>query len=241
MIKVCHALHGFLGKPSDWDLFSAGGIGVDIFEKVDILKEAVPSAEIGMRQWAKKFNASVGGNKEQRILMGYSMGGRLAFHALLENPELWTSAVLVSAHTGLKTSAAKTERQAADEVWAKRFEEETWNSLITSWNSRDIFVSKNASFERQESCYVRRDLANILRYWSLGGQQELSGLMAQLPMPILWIVGEEDRNYCERAAQMTFSHPKSRIWIAPGAGHRVPWECSIFEQHVKDFSSKIMV
>jgi 2-succinyl-6-hydroxy-2,4-cyclohexadiene-1-carboxylate synthase len=233
--KVCYALHGFLGRPSDWDMLSAKEIAVNAIEKVDILKVASPGASMGMEEWARKFNASVQGNQGQRVLMAYSMGGRLALHALLENPELWQCAILVSTHTGLKTSDEKAVRRVEDEVWAQRFENEFWDNLIDAWNNRDIFVSKNSPFERHENHYARGDLANILRYWSLGSQEEFTEAIGKLPMPILWVVGEEDRNYRARAAAMTFSHPKSRVWVAPGVGHRVPWECSNFQQQVKQF------
>ena len=238
MQKVCYALHGFLGRPCDWDMLSEKECGVDALEKVDVFKVGVPSSSMGMREWAKTFNGSVKESSGQKILMAYSMGGRLALHALLENPELWQCAILVSTHTGLKTSDERALRRVDDEVWARRFEKEPWGSLIGDWNNRDIFVSKNSPFEREECHYARGDLANILRYWSLGVQEEFTETIGKLPMPILWIVGEEDRNYRARATALTFSHPASRVWIAPGVGHRVPWECTRFQEQVNHFLVK---
>lgn len=237
--KICYTLHGFLGRLQDWDMLSAHAIAMDAVVNIDILKIASPSECLGLMQWAQNFNAPLQQN-ERRVLMGYSLGGRLALHVLLDNPSLWQSAILVSAHSGLKTLEEKIKRLAQDDIWAKRFEDDPWDILMSAWNTRKVFAGKAASFKRLESEHSRLDLANILRYWSLGHQEDFFPIIAKLPMPILWIIGEQDNVYRERASSLIFGHAKSEVWVAPNAGHRVPWECRTYLQKVKQFNEGVL-
>lgn len=207
-----YALHGFLGRPHDWD-----GFGVI---PCDIYSFAQPSTQIGLREWGTQFNLYAG--KGKKVVMGYSLGGRLALHALLDSPENWSAAVIISAHVGLESSQLRLQRLQDDQQWANRFLTEPWPTLMEAWNRQSVFGP--SPFLRNELDYSRGVLADTLRYWSLGHQESLLPQLTQLEMPILWVAGENDKRYCSMATALQFRHPKSRIWIAPGAAHRVPWD-----------------
>lgn len=223
-----HALHGFLGKPSDWNHLGLPLIAHDLL--------TISSARHGMMQWAEKFNAIASQSPAPRILMGYSLGGRLAMHALLSRPELWSGAIIISAHPGLFDDSAKKQRIEQDGCWAKRFESEAWDTLMHSWEGADIFKNGTRRFERKEQDYVRSDLAAIMRNWSLGVQENLAQEIAKLDMPILWIAGKNDLRYASSAACMKLKHEMSKVWIASNAAHRVPWDCpDDFKRQIEDF------
>jgi 2-succinyl-6-hydroxy-2,4-cyclohexadiene-1-carboxylate synthase len=212
------ALHGFLGRPRDWtDLFH-GHLLQDNLQAEDIFAQYTPS----MWQWAKNFNAKQT-KIDKKVLLGYSLGGRLALHALISNPEVWSSAVIVSAHLGLN-SLEKKNRLAIDEKWANRFEVDPWNELMNDWNHLDVFKHDSFHFERDEKNYSRETLSAILKKWSLSQQDDLHQDVSNLPMPILWIAGAEDVVYARQSMQLRLCHPRSQIWIVPEAGHRVPWQ-----------------
>lgn len=205
------ALHGFLGQPADWDF-----INPDIAPAID----AMPI--VPFRQWAQEFNRKV---EAPGLLVGYSLGGRLALHCCMENPELWQAAVIVSANAGLSSSEDRSRRLQHDEQWARRFETEEWDPLMQAWNAQPVLQS-SAQLPRNEASYNRGTLAAILRTWSLGNQENLVEAIQALPMPILWIAGENDLQYASQARNLTFSHPQSQVVVVPDAGHRVPWDSS---------------
>ncbi|MBA3815289.1 MAG: alpha/beta fold hydrolase [Parachlamydiaceae bacterium] len=216
---ILTALHGFLGKSSDWkDLFQ-GHILQDKLQSEDLFAENI----LDMWQWAKQFNSRKAKADEQ-VLIGYSLGGRLALHALISNPHLWTSAVIVSAHLGLKSSE-KMSRGQIDEEWAQRFESDSWSQLMVEWNNREVFKQDSFHFKREEKDYSRAALAAALRNWSLSKQSDLKQQIMELPMPILWIAGAEDVVYATQALKLHLLHPLSEIWVVPETGHRVPWQC----------------
>ena len=65
------------------------------------------------------------------VLLGYSMGGRLALELLQR--ERFAKAVIISAGLNVPDPA----RVARDEEWARRFESEEWSSLMRAWNAQD--------------------------------------------------------------------------------------------------------
>lgn len=211
---MLYAVHGFLGLTSDWK-------GTNT-HSVDIYQFGNPSPSFGLQDWARAFNHHVKDDGEKRIVMGYSLGGRLALHALLDNPTIWSGAILISTHPGLKSENEKAERTVQDHAWAERFLNEEWNSLMLDWNRNDVFGGK--SLQRKENDYSRAMLADVLKHWSLAKQSDLSDDIAKLHLPILCIAGENDSRYAALARAMPLLHSKSRTWIAPEAGHRVPWE-----------------
>ncbi len=217
-----YALHGFLGRPTDWDPIPQGVR--ESFEALDLFAVAHPSE--GLTQWGVAFNGLVAKQPaHKRILLGYSLGGRLAMHALLADPLLWDGAIFISVHTGLPKHE-RAQRLHTDEQWAQRFLKDRWEEVICDWESQAIFQGgRGCSFQRQERDYERADLAQALIGWSLGKQEDLQEPLSKLPLPIFWVAGEKDCRFVELAKRMVEIHPFSSLWIAPHAGHRVIWEC----------------
>ncbi len=151
---------------------------------------------------------------EGDVLLGYSMGGRLALQVLEHQP--FRCAVIVSA--GL--NAPDEERRARDEEWGRRFESEEWSSLMRAWNAQPVFGGHR--IERQERDYDRAELARQLREWSPAVLPPPR--LEVIATPILWIAGEPDAKYVEIAQRAVARLPNAELWICRDAGHRVPWE-----------------
>jgi len=208
-----HLLHGFLGRAHDWDgLFSERAVAEDLYRFIDPFEE-----------WADKYNASLP-KEGRKVLLGYSMGGRLGLHALLQQPDLWNAAIFISTHPGLSSPAERKQRVIADEAWAKRFEKEEWEPLMQAWNSQPVFQDDGVIFDRREEHFCRHALAQSMRVWSLGSQEALGAKIAQLEIPILWMAGKEDTKFASLAESIFLKHPLSRICIMPNSGHRLPWQ-----------------
>jgi len=148
------------------------------------------------------------------MLIGYSMGGRLALQAL--ETERLHRAVIVSA--GL--NAPDEERRKRDEEWARRFESEAWGSLMRAWNAQPVFGGHVV--ERREEDYDRAELARQLREYSPAVLPPPR--LERIETPILWVAGERDAKYVEIAERAVARLPHAELWICPDAGHRVPWE-----------------
>lgn len=148
------------------------------------------------------------------VLLGYSMGGRLALDLLQR--ERFAKAVIISA--GL--NAPDEARRQRDEEWARRFESEEWSSLMRAWNAQDVFGGHVV--ERREEDFDRAELARQLREYSPAVLPPPQ--LERIETPVLWIAGERDTKYVEIGKRAVERLPHGELWICPGAGHRVPWE-----------------
>jgi 2-succinyl-6-hydroxy-2,4-cyclohexadiene-1-carboxylate synthase len=211
-----YAFHGFLGLPSDWQTLPLDTITPSLFD-------IAPPHHL--QHWGAQLNAKIRAEKNpKRIGLGYSLGGRLLLHALLDDPCLWQGAILISTHIGLESVEKRRIRQQEDRIWANRFEKEPWDSLIPQWESQQIFAGCPPIAERHEKDYSRKLLADALRSWSLGSQASLRERLRELSLPILWIAGERDSTYATMAKEACALCPQGQCEIVPDAGHRVPWE-----------------
>jgi 2-succinyl-6-hydroxy-2,4-cyclohexadiene-1-carboxylate synthase len=151
---------------------------------------------------------------EGDVLLGYSMGGRLALQ-LLER-QRFAKAIIVSA--GL--NAPDDARRERDEAWARRFESDDWPSVMRDWNAQPVFGGH--VIERREEDYDRRELARQLREWSPAVLPPPR--LETIETPLLWIAGERDAKYVEIGRHAVARLPHAQLWVCPDAGHRVPWE-----------------
>lgn len=162
------------------------------------------------------------------LLLGYSMGGRLALQMLWTAAAAVQKAIIVSA--GL--NAPDEERRARDEAWARRFESDDWSSLMRDWNAQPVFGGH--VLERREADYDRAELARQLREWSPAVLPPPQ--LERIETPILWIAGERDARYVDIAERAVARLPHAELWICPQAGHRVPWEQQeAFVARLRDF------
>ncbi len=190
------ALHGFLGRPADWAFLRDAGLEVDARELDDIPRSG-------------------------DTLLGYSMGGRLALHALLGGAR-YRRAVIVSAGLGIESEAERAARREADELWARRFEKEDWETVTRDWNAQPLFGGDIRM--RREHDYDRAAVVKALRVYSPAVLPPLAPRLREIAIPVLWIAGERDTKYVAEGRRAVELLPSAELRICPGAAHRVPWE-----------------
>jgi len=224
MVSWCQwCLHGTLQPPTVWRVLAenlAGEVRApDIF--------AIPAeAATGFSSWARAFNAQVRSqNRRTNFLLGYSLGGRLALHALTAEPNLWAGAIVVAAHPGLSNASERIRRRTRDRVWAKRFAREPLELVFADWDAQQVFQQVPCPLPRSLTTFSRtRAVAGFERF-SLGLQADLRPVLQQLDLPpILYVAGGRDGKYCQLGRDLTALCPTMTLVTVPGAAHRVPWE-----------------
>lgn len=220
-MKKILAFHGFLGRPNDWSPFKRISLPVEIQQ-----------TDLSMAEWAREFNKTLD-QSEPYFLVGYSLGGRLAMHLLLDSPSLWLGAILISAHPGLSNEQERQERLLSDQKWAIQFLNSPWDELMEKWNRLPVFGNRLPHFERREIDFNRQTLCSQLVTWSLGTQRDLLPELKQLNIPLLYLAGEEDKKFCQVAAEFASF---AKVKIFKNAAHRVPWEApEEFEHTLNEF------
>jgi 2-succinyl-6-hydroxy-2,4-cyclohexadiene-1-carboxylate synthase len=223
----CWCLHGAVGAVADWrgiaSRLASQGIStraVDLWRFLEC--ESVPMPEFG-----KRLNADAEGEVSRgrkRILVGYSMGARLALHALLEGGP-WAGAVIISGNPGIRDLQEASARRSSDAVWATQALTLPWPDFLEKWNSQPIL--KGAIRDEREDRKLmqrRREIARSFVDWSIGNQQPLWDSLSEISVPTLWIAGEDDPKFRSLAEEAVNLSEQSTLAIAPSSGHRVPWE-----------------
>ena len=226
-----HFLHGFLVFSSDWDLFKEDfSPHKSIAYSIEYFLPHPNKDKNYLRPWAKKFNNTVfsakTSNLEKNILIGYSLGGRLALQCLAENNNHWDGVIIISANPGLTDKYEKEARVQNDENWAHRFLIEPWESVMNAWNSQGVFSGQKSNHNREEILFNREKIAEIISGFSLGKQENLRYVIENIKIPVLWISGELDTKFATIGKEISFINKNIKSVIIPNVGHRVPWEAS---------------
>jgi 2-succinyl-6-hydroxy-2,4-cyclohexadiene-1-carboxylate synthase len=233
---LLRCLHGFLGGPQDFDFLEPEikSRGIDVRVSAPNLFDI---ASLSMPQCVEKLCAQ---GSPGEVLLGYSMGGRLAMQVFAQDRAHARALIVVSASAGDLSPEQREQRLADDEQWARRFEQEKWDSLIARWNMRAAFGGARSGLLRKESDYRRDQLASTLRNWSVARQPPMLIQLASETRPILWLVGERDSGYVAKATQAKKMIPAIQLRIIENAAHRVPWEnSSRFLDEVAAFLSSL--
>jgi 2-succinyl-6-hydroxy-2,4-cyclohexadiene-1-carboxylate synthase len=184
-----------------------------------------------LEEWALQFNQFAATFPAPRTLIGYSMGGRLALHALIASPELYEQAVLVSTHPGLKKSIERSERYINDLRWAERFLHGDWESLMAAWDAQPVFQG-SVQQQRPEAEFDRNVLSHQLNHYSLGLQRDLRSEIAKLNVPTAWVAGALDHKFCSLMDEIAGLNPMIQTFRLQNVGHRISFQLIL--EHVLD-------
>jgi len=165
---------------------------------------------------------------DPHVLVGYSMGGRIALHAALAAPELVRRLVLIGASPGLADAAEREARRRADEELADRIEAigleafaEEWGALAL-WEGQPERVRAAARADRLRN--TAPGLAAALRGLGTGALPSLWDRLGELTVPVVLVAGERDEKFGAIAGRMAERVPDARVVAIPGAGHAAQLE-----------------
>lgn len=225
----CWCLHGAVGMAADWrELAKRLAAEKTSCRAIDLWRFLEPSG-LGMEDFGRALNEEGGQSRAAgsgRVLVGYSMGGRLALHALLAEGSPWNAAVIVSAQPGLDSDAERERRRTEDTAWASRALMGDWASFLRDWNAQPVLGGELPRDPATLAAMAgrRREIAWSFVDWSVGAQIPLWERLREIRVPVLWLAGERDAKFREIAGRAVSALPHGRLAIAPGAGHRVPWD-----------------
>ena len=226
----CWCLHGAVGSAGDWREFAAAMSANSIASRAVDLWRFLACEPMSLTRFGEALNAEandVSAGRAKRVLVGYSMGGRLALHALARTDSPWDAAVIVSVHPGLEDADERRARLVQDAGWAAQAFGGDWQKFLDEWNAQSVLAGEAPRDAEASARLVmrRREIARSFVDWSLGAQEPMWGELGRIKIPVLWVAGERDEKFHGLGERAVSQMPQARLAVAPGAGHRVPWEC----------------
>jgi len=221
-------VHGFLGSPADWAETLAAlrpGIACDCVSLAELGCESVHAAARALAERLARTPCD--------LLVGYSMGGRIALELAATRPELAPRLVLLAASLGLDDEAERARRAAEDDARAEEILRDGLDAFVERWYRLAIFApfTRHASFSAARLRRAQGEAA----FWSrcvaacspARGTPRWSAIPALAPRTI-FVAGALDERYAAYAARargMTSALASAlRVEIIAGAGHVLPLE-----------------
>lgn len=226
-------LHGAVGHAADWKAFAIAGWAV---KRVDLWR-FLDCCPMTLAEFGRALNDEARTTPGKNVLLGYSLGGRLALHALLAGNFSWDGAVIVSAHPGLETEEDRSARRAADAEWAARALQGEWSDFLAAWNAQPVLGGAGGGMaDRRLLAQRRREIGRSFVDWSLGAQEPLWDRLGGIQIPVLWACGGLDAKFRALAAEAVPRFPAAELAVFPESGHRVPWEVpAAFAERVSEW------
>lgn len=168
-------------------------------------------------------------NIKQCILVGYSLGGRIALYLAIHFPQYFQGVVLESASPGLSSQIERDRRIAQDSNLAEQLESSDFADFVEQWygNSLFTFFVQHPDYLQAIARRLNNDpfkLAKSLRLIGLGTQPSLWQTLAKIQSPLLLIVGQLDRKFVNINQMMTNLCPQASLQIVSKTGHNVHFE-----------------
>ncbi len=234
---LLHCLHGFFGRPDTWTSALPAG---SKFVAHDLLEMGAGARRLSFAEMGARLNAIAREDLDHvHVLVGYSMGGRIALQALLSDPSLWRAAVIIAANPGVPADE-RAARLAHDRAISARFATAPWAELLATWDAQPVFGGRKPTQVRDEKSYNRSALVYALEAWSLGRQEDFRPALRGCRVPTLWLSGAEDTKYSVLARECASRSPAFQFASLEGAAHRAPWEAPVaFKNSVSRFLSEL--
>lgn len=227
-------VHGFLGSPGDWDaVVRELGAGVDA--------DSVPLGELGCEsvEHAARALAVRVTERGSRVLVGYSLGGRIALAAMAHLPPDMPL-VLLSTGPGVEDAAQRAARASEDDARAEAIRRDGLAAFVDAWYRMPMFAALRATkgFERIRTRRASGDgefWARCVAACSPGRSTPRWDLLPRLAPGSAFAVGTEDDRYASNADRAGRTAPGLRIERIAGAGHALPIEapaaCAAIVEH----------
>lgn len=229
-------LHGFTGSPLSWqpviDALPASLAAVAV---------ALPGHHPGspvVTGFEANLDTMAGALASAGLrgchLVGYSLGARAALGLALRHPGLAAGLTLIGGHPGLDDADERRQRVESDRVWTELLRHQGLAVFLAAWEAQPIFATQtqisSEALARQQRIRARHEpeaLAQSLEQMGLGAMPSYGPRLAELDIPVTWIVGALDHKFLRLASTAVGLARVDRpatLTVMPGSGHNVPLE-----------------
>lgn len=170
------------------------------------------------------------------VLVGYSMGGRIAAETMVRHPGLpLAGLVLESAGLGPADDAARAALARRNGEWAARLREGGVAAFMNWWETLPLFATQRelppatrVAIRADREAHGAETLARSLEAWGAhhqAAESETVAALAQMQVagrPVLYLAGSRDEKYAALAARVRAADLPAML--VEGAGHNVHLE-----------------
>lgn len=226
-------LHGFTGRGSDWRPFLPA-LHADGYRTVvvDLLGHGRSDAPTDPTTHAVERQAAAIATILRRIdaapaiVVGYSMGARVALRMAVAEPDVVAALFLESPSAGIADPDARATRRAADVALAERLEHDGLEAFLRAWEANPLFAGEHRLPARRRA-RIHRDrarnrvegLAASLRGAGQGSMEPLHDRLRGIRVPTFVVAGGLDPAGSARARAIADAIPTADRLTLERRGH----------------------
>jgi len=233
-------LHGFTSSANDWK--KTAEIVDNRFNKiaVDLIGHGKSDAPTEFEQYSpSSMNAQLLDiinhfTKGKVILLGYSMGGRVALSFAINYQDRIKGLMLESTSAGIEDPVEREERIKSDKELADFIEANSIEKFIDHWMNLEIFgTQKRFSNDLLQKLRMEKlqnssiGLANSLRGFGTGRMPYLGDKLSSLDFPVLLLTGGLDSKFTQINKDLVENFSSANHQIIKNAGHNVHLEKTV--------------
>lgn len=229
-------IHGFSGSPASWRrveaLLNVPGHALTVCGHGGEPSPAISRGPAAFEAEVDRLGAVVRAEvPPPRVVVGYSLGGRLALGLLVRHPDLFLGAALIGANPGIGGEDDRVARRRDDERWARLIEEGGLAAFDSEWAALPLFASQQdldaGRLAEQRRVRLGHDPAALgaaMRALSLGAMPDYRRALRDIACRVELIVGCLDTKFESLARQMAETLLNAAVHVVEGAGHNLPLE-----------------
>ena len=173
---MIHLYHGLFGSKEDWD---------------EIIDPSQPCLKHDLYREPISQLLSLKTTSED-ILVGYSMGGRIALEIAFRNSFLLKKIVLISTHPGLELHEIP-ERKVFEAKTLEKMKSLSVEQFADYWNLLPLF--KSSKLQSSLDTVLLEKSATLFEHFKLSEYSRPSNQLKEHRSKIIWITGSEDEKY----------------------------------------------
>lgn len=165
------------------------------------------------------------------LVVGYSLGARLALSMLCLEPERFAGAILMGVNPGLADDSQREARAQCDESWAMLARTMPLQTFFDRWEAQPLFERQRLlppevmGHQRSIRQTLRGDwLSDALLHLSLSRMPDYSRLVATLRIPVRVLAGEYDLKFVALSKQLAPQFQRGEFRSVSNSGHNVVLE-----------------
>ena len=221
-----------MGHPSDWDDVRAA---LPEFETTAVEIKSANDWQSAVKRLAESIPPG-------SIIVGYSMGARLALGLAFEDPDRFKGLVFVSGNPGLESETEREARWYSDRRLAERIEAGSLKPFLNDWYQSSVFSGLPDDVRRSEIArklaQSSKDWPSVLQACSVARQPNYWPRLSELAIPTLVVAGERDEKYRQIADRIR-EVKNVLVSVVPNSGHIVHREQrTALVDLIREFASK---
>lgn len=214
-------LHGFLGTSKDFE----GITSLKNFEKIwtpNLFLEDRHLLQKGFNDFCDQALSQLQNQRfiKNNVLVGYSLGGRLALHLALKAPKLFKRVILLSTHPGIFSKDEILQRRSWENHWYHKMSQESFKKWTSEWLSQPLF-QRDPPRDLKEQDFDLQTLRDGMTLFSNTRHEFDWDSLIHSPSGLTWVHGELDLKFGKIHQKIKSERPQDWLISIPDRGHRL--------------------